>query len=753
MAVGSRILSSLWGVVGRRPRAFVFLGVLAVLVAAWPLWGGFLGARVVASVLSRRLGVPVSVGHGWADWRKLRLDEVVVDGEGARDPLLSAASIEIPFGAVWGQGQVSLQAPRLHIERGGAGDNASAILSRLAGRGDAEGGQATVRSTARKLPEIVVAAGTLTLRDVVSGLSVLVGVVDATVAPGSQISARLRQVSGTLRLRGNDKDPAFGAGAVDVDVALLGLRPATYPRVRVEEGYLQVLPTLPLTGINGTVAPTGSDRRVSIDLSGSYAGAKRALWTATGTVRPRVGQSPLEGALSLRAEKFTLDKVADVLPAYVLRPQEASVNAALELNLGAGGAGFNGNLEVAGLSLRHDALASEPLESLSFGLRAEGTVEPGRRRLDITKMTAQLRHLTANLSGSIELAPGTFHPKEGPDLAMLPRIDLTLRVPRLPCAKLLSSIPAPVVPHLSGFVLDGFFEADIKTKIDYANLDALELTGKVGIDGCRVLGAPDEVNALAGPAAIVQIVEIPAAPPSEPGATEMMAFALGPEGPDFVPYERISQHLINAIMTTEDSGFFKHRGWVSSEFKSALRRNLAGGGFRLGASSITMQMVKNVVLSREKTLSRKLQELFLVWYIEKQLPKERILELYFNAIEFGPRIYGIGAAARHYFGKTASELTPLEAAFFSSMLPSPKRRYIQYCHGALYPPWDKYVRRILAKVYERGRLTPEEYAAASASPLVFNLDARAGGEKPCLDWIKQITLRPEPEPPTDVENP
>jgi membrane peptidoglycan carboxypeptidase len=80
-------------------------------------------------------------------------------------------------------------------------------------------------------------------------------------------------------------------------------------------------------------------------------------------------------------------------------------------------------------------------------------------------------------------------------------------------------------------------------------------------------------------------------------------------------------------MTTEDSGFFKHRGWVSAQFKTALRRNLAGGGFRLGASSITMQMVKNVILSREKTLSRKFQELFLVWFVEQILTKQRILEL------------------------------------------------------------------------------------------------------------------------------
>ena len=171
-----------------------------------------------------------------------------------------------------------------------------------------------------------------------------------------------------------------------------------------------------------------------------------------------------------------------------------------------------------------------------------------------------------------------------------------------------------------------------------------------------------------------------ARPPSADPDT--LSVVIGPDNPDFVPYEEISPYLVGSIMTTEDNGFFKHRGWVSSEFKSALRRNLQRGGFRLGASSITMQMTKNVLLTREKTLSRKLQELFLVWYIEQNLPKERILELYFNAIEFGPRIYGIGAATRHYFGKTPADLTPLEAAFFSSILPSPKRRYVQYCHGA-----------------------------------------------------------------------
>jgi membrane peptidoglycan carboxypeptidase len=219
-----------------------------------------------------------------------------------------------------------------------------------------------------------------------------------------------------------------------------------------------------------------------------------------------------------------------------------------------------------------------------------------------------------------------------------------------------------------------------------------------------------------------------------------MTFYAGPENPEWVPYTEISPHLINSIMTTEDSGFFKHKGFIPSEFRTALQANLQKGYFRVGASSITMQMVKNVLLSREKTLSRKLQELFLTWYIEHHLTKERILEIYFNVIEFGPGIYGIGRAARHYFGKTAKDLEPQEAAFFSSILPSPKRRYVQYCHanGLLDPKWDAYIKRIMRRSHERGRLSDEEYEKALATPLKFDR-AEALPEKECLAFVKRIT--------------
>ena len=124
-----------------------------------------------------------------------------------------------------------------------------------------------------------------------------------------------------------------------------------------------------------------------------------------------------------------------------------------------------------------------------------------------------------------------------------------------------------------------------------------------------------------------------------------------------------------------------------------------------------------------------------------------------RALFHWPRIYGIGPAAKHYFGKSASDLTPLEGAFFSSILPSPKRRYVQYCHGAPLPPWDRYVRRILSKVHERGRLTDEEYAAAQEQKLVFDRRESNFSERQCLEWVKRITTRPETDVPADADVP
>jgi hypothetical protein len=129
--------------------------------------------------------------------------------------------------------------------------------------------------------------------------------------------------------------------------------------------------------------------------------------------------------------------------------------------------------------------------------------------------------------------------------------------------------------------------------------------------------------------------------------------------------------------------------------------------------------------------------------------KKRILEIYFNAIEFGPYIYGIGRATRHYFGKSPKDLTPREASFFSSILPNPKRRYIQYCKGAADEGWEKYVDRIVRRVHSRGRLTDEELKDAVTARLVFDR-AEAMPDKDCLALIQHFAELP---PPAAIQSP
>jgi len=749
-------------------------GVVLGVLLAYMLVGGALAARVIAGRATERLGRPVTIGSGHGGFGAIVLNDVVVAGAPGQPPLVTVKEVRIPLGVVFGmRGPVSVDGLRVAAVNGGPADNVSAIADRLRGRksGKADGaGNKTEGAegggSSSSVPDVVITNGALEARDHDKHVAVKVASFDAELRPGTKLAVRLRGIHGVLALGDEGQGPSFAADEVDVQTPLAGLRPTGVPALRVTAGRASPLPTLSLTGITGVIAPPpagvpGPADGLIIDLRGSYGGAKESLWTAKGRADLDKGM----GKLSLRAEQFSLGRIRDVLPPSVLTPENTTLDAALDLSWVGDAVKFGGELAVVGLSLQHEALSTEPVENVSVGLSLAGTAYPAARRVELERLEGKVRDITARLSGSLALPTGTFKFANGKKLDVIPQIALAFTVPKMPCAKLLTSIPPALVPHLQGFELKGTFTADVGAKIDFADLDALALTGKVGIDGCKVVKAPPEVLALDGkqpgkPSLVVN-VEVPrkfgAEAPRKAAASgtiepDVMSVVIGPDNPDFVPYDEISPYLVGSIMTTEDNGFFKHRGWVSSQFASALRKNLQRGGFRLGASSITMQMTKNVLLTREKTLSRKLQELFLVWYIEQNLSKERILELYFNAIEFGPRIYGIGAATRHYFGKRPSELTPLEAAFFSSILPSPKRRYVQYCHGAPAAQWDKYIHRIFNKAHERGRVTDDEYAAYATQTLTFDRKEATFTEKQCLEWVKGMSPpKTEPEAPPDMD--
>lgn len=193
---------------------------------------------------------------------------------------------------------------------------------------------------------------------------------------------------------------------------------------------------------------------------------------------------------------------------------------------------------------------------------------------------------------------------------------------------------------------------------------------------------------------------------------EYHPFLLGPKNRDWTPSNSIPSEMKWAVILAEDANFYKHEGVDVKAIRKAIKHDLEKKSLARGASTITQQTAKNIYLSREKTISRKVKELYLALRMEQELTKGRIIELYLNVVELGPMVYGVGHASRYYFGKPASEMTPRECAFLAAMLPGPRVAYNPYRNMA------KVLRRsdLILKLLKSNRvLSEEEYAVAIAT--------------------------------------
>ncbi|OGQ22998.1 MAG: monofunctional biosynthetic peptidoglycan transglycosylase [Deltaproteobacteria bacterium RIFCSPLOWO2_02_FULL_44_10] len=175
---------------------------------------------------------------------------------------------------------------------------------------------------------------------------------------------------------------------------------------------------------------------------------------------------------------------------------------------------------------------------------------------------------------------------------------------------------------------------------------------------------------------LLSLFFVPYIPSLRSGSIKKTSYMKQEEHPfsySWIPLSNISKNLQQAVVIAEDSRFYQHRGVDYEEMKHAFFRNVNRRSFSHGFSTITMQVARNLYLSRDKYVWRKLAEIWIAWKMEYFLSKDRILEIYLNIAEWGKGIYGAEAAAHYYFKKTASDLTVSEAAFLASILPSPKK--------------------------------------------------------------------------------
>lgn len=141
----------------------------------------------------------------------------------------------------------------------------------------------------------------------------------------------------------------------------------------------------------------------------------------------------------------------------------------------------------------------------------------------------------------------------------------------------------------------------------------------------------------------------------------------------WAPLSRISPYLVKAVLIGEDDKFWKHEGFDYKAIEKAIEKDIKAKRFKLGGSTISQQLAKNLYLSPSKNPLRKAAEAFITWRMEKVLSKKRILEIYLNVAEWGNGIFGAEAASRHYFGKSSSDLSPEDAARLAAVLPNPRK--------------------------------------------------------------------------------
>ena len=371
---------------------------------------------------------------------------------------------------------------------------------------------------------------------------------------------------------------------------------------------------------------------------------------------------------------------------------------------------FDGELTFRGLAARDPRLAAEVVRGLDFDARARGVLsDRGELRLD--EVEAAMGALRLEGHGGFEQTPD--HVAAAVDFAL----------PVNGCEAIFGSIPTALVPALRGAHMSGTLGAKGRMAFDTRKLDDFSLDYDIQ-DRCRLSDVSGDLDRDRFSKPFVHRIYTP-----EGKVTEETT---GPTTDGWTDLEHISPFMQAAVLTTEDGGFFHHHGFNHASIRNALLANIKARRFVRGASTITMQLAKNLFLSRDKTLSRKLEELILTDYLEQAFTKDEMMELYLNVIEFGPNVYGVTEAADHYFGRKPDELNLAECMFLSSILPQPVHYHHLYEHGDLPDSWLKGLRARMTIAQRTGKITDAELAEGLTEPVVFH---------------RPNTPRPAPRPP------
>ncbi len=274
-------------------------------------------------------------------------------------------------------------------------------------------------------------------------------------------------------------------------------------------------------------------------------------------------------------------------------------------------------------------------------------------------------YLSLDSSSVIHLKDVVANPYVKYTLKPVKIYEMKVAMPMTDAQKVFNSFPQGTFDALAGIQVSGKLAYNLNFYLDTSNPDAVQFDSSLKQDNFNVVKYGNtDLNKLNNSFVYT---------PYEKGKP-MAPRTIGPENPDYTPLTDISPYLQHAVMTAEDPSFYNHHGFITEAIRKSIAVDFKEKKFKRGGSTISMQLVKNAFLSRQKTMVRKIEETLIVWMIENKhiISKSRMLEVYFNIIEWGNNVYGIGEASRYYFGKTPAELDLGESIYLASIVPKPK---------------------------------------------------------------------------------
>lgn len=314
---------------------------------------------------------------------------------------------------------------------------------------------------------------------------------------------------------------------------------------------------------------------------------------------------------------------------------------------------------------------------------------------------------------------------------------LKLKIPKMKAQDFISSLPAGLFRHFEGMEAKGNFSYALNFEYNDHRPNNVVFDSKLKPEGIKITKYGEaNLNKINGEFVYRAI---------DKGVLQR-PITIGSGNGNYTPLSQMSPYLKKCVLTSEDPSFMTHRGFINEAFKESITKNIKTKKFTRGASTISMQLVKNVFLTREKTLSRKLEEILLVYILENNRisSKDRMLEVYFNVIEWGPNVYGIAEASQFYFQKRPWDLNVNQCLFLATIIPNPKGFMAKFDANNKLKPAAKQTERFLTNLmFKRNILM--------ANDTIGNFPLEISGQAKFFLKQKPMSIEPNNTPVEEFE--